>query len=122
EVKVSCDHELLTEAYLLSRLTIRSGDIYSREAIVNTIKGLEFMWGNLGYLHASVDPSVQPNDDDHTISLTFYIETGAPVSLRKLTVRGNKKTRDKVIRRKIGLVEGELITNSAMEWSKNRVE
>ena len=36
--------------------------------------------------------------------------------------KGNKKTRDKIIRRKLLLEEGGLITNRLMEISKNSVE
>jgi len=115
-------NELISEEYLLQRLPVQPGQIYSRELIVETIKALEFMWGERGYIFAHIDPSIQPNDDEKTVSLSFYTELGNPITLNKITIKGNKKTRDKVIRRALVLDEGELITNQRMELSKSRVE
>ncbi len=121
DVKVS-GNDILKEEFLLANIPIRAGDIYSREKITNAIKRLEMIWGNLGYAYAHIEPSVQPDDDNKTVSVGFYTEPGKQVYLNKLNIIGNKKTRDKIIRRGINLEEGYLITNAGMESSKNRIE
>ncbi len=115
-------NDILSDDLLTAALPIRVGDLYSRDKIVDSIRTLEFIWGDLGYSYAHVEPSVQPDDEQKTVSISFYTEQGKPVILNKLTIRGNKKTRDKVIRRKILLEEGGLITTRQMDASKNRVE
>ena len=121
EVKAQ-GNELLTESYLLERIPIRSGDTYSREAIVETIKQLEKIWGNMGYIFAHIEPSIQPDEDTKTVNVAFYTDLGDKVFLNKINIKGNRKTRDKVIRRRILLEEGEPLTNFKMEASKERVE
>lgn len=113
---------ILNEAYLLEIIPVKPGDIYSREKLVDTMKTLETLWGDLGYIYAHIDPMIQTNDDEKTVSITFETEQGNQVFLNKITIRGNKKTRDKIIRRKISLEEGGLITNAHMDASKNRIE
>ena len=115
-------NEFISEEELLWRIQIKPGDIYSREAIVETMKGVENLWGNLGYIFAHVEPSIIPDEETKTVSLAFYSELGNQVYLNRLSIRGNKKTRDKIIRRQLVLEEGDLITNSRMEGSKNRVD
>ena len=115
-------NELLSEEYLLSQIPIRSGMIYSRERIANTIKLLERVWGDQGYIFAHIEPSIQPDEDTKTVDVSFFSELGNKVLLNKITIRGNKKTRDKIIRRKIMLEEGDLITRSTMNASKRTVE
>ena len=115
-------NEILTEEQLLAALPIRPGQIYSREQIANSIQTLEMIWGNRGYAYAHIEPSIIPDDDTKTVSIAFNSDLGQKVRLNKITIKGNKKTRDKVIRRNITLVEGQPITNFAMEDSKNRVE
>ncbi|BDC34230.1 outer membrane protein assembly factor BamA [Candidatus Dependentiae bacterium Noda2021] len=115
-------NEILSEEFILCRIPIKPGDVYSRELVVETIKALEFVWGEHGYIFAHVDPSIQPDEDTKTVSLAFYTELGKKITLNRITVKGNKKTRDKVIRRQFVLDEGELLTNQKMEISKNRVE
>lgn len=111
----------VSEEALLSMLPIRPGMYYSREAITNCIKRLEHIWGDYGYIFAHIEPSIQPNEDDKTVSIAFFSELGDQVYLNKINIRGNTKTRDKIIRRKIILDEGELITQSRMNISKRNV-
>ncbi len=115
-------NETLSEEYLLSILPVRKGDYYSRENIANSIKLLEFVWGNHGYIFASIEPSVEPNEDDKTVSISFFCDLGNKIFLNRLNIKGNKKTRDKIIRRRISLQESELITNQHMDISKQNVE
>lgn len=113
--------DLVPEQYLLAMLPIRPGMYYSREAITNAIKRLELIWGDYGYIFAHIEPSIQPNEDEKTVSLSFFSELGDQVYLNKINIRGNTKTRDKIIRRKIVLDEGELLTQSRMNISKRNV-
>lgn len=114
-------HDQIPEEQLVLSLPIQTGDVYSREKIVEVIKFLEYIWGERGYLFVHVEPSIIPDDATKTVKLGFTTELGKPVFLRRINIRGNQKTRDKVIRRNISLVEGALITNSQMERSKNRI-
>lgn len=113
--------DLVSEQYLLAMLPIRPGMHYSREGITNSIKRLELIWGDYGYIFAHIEPSVQPNEDDKTVALSFFSELGDQVYLNKINIRGNTKTRDKIIRRKIILDEGELLTQNRMNISKRNV-
>lgn len=113
--------DLVSEQYLLAMLPIRPGMYYSRDAIGNAIKRLELIWGDYGYIFAHIEPSIQPNEDEKTVSLSFFSELGDQVYLNKINIRGNTKTRDKIIRRKVLLDEGELLTQGRMNASKRNV-
>ncbi len=113
--------ENVSEQYLLAMLPIRPGMYYSRDGITNSIKRLELIWGDYGYIFAHIEPSIQPNEETKTVSLSFFSELGDQVYLNKINIRGNTKTRDKIIRRKILLDEGELITQNRMNASKRNV-
>lgn len=112
----------LTEEQLLPCIPLAPGQIYSRENVVESIKSLEHIWGSRGFLFANVEPSIVPNEETKTVEVTFSHDLGDRVFLNKLTITGNRKTRDKIIRRQLLLEEGDLITESAMEASKARVE
>lgn len=114
--------DMISPEFLLANMPVKSGNIYSREAIVDTIKFLEYIFSDLGFLYTQVDPSVQPNDITKKVDILFKIDPGRRVYLNTLTIRGNQKTRDKVIRRNIPLEEGNLITTKLMEIGKTKVE
>lgn len=113
---------LICQTDLLKAIPISPGDLYSREKIIDAIKNLELIWGSFGYLYAHIEPSIDINDEAKTVNLTFHSELGNQVTLEKLTIRGNKKTRDKIIRRQILFSEGDLLTNTRMEQSKERIQ
>jgi outer membrane protein insertion porin family len=114
-------NDIVSEEFLLANIPIKPGQYYSREAIGNTIKMMEFLWGNMGYIYASIEPSVQPDEDTKTVALSFNSDIGKKVFLNRIKIKGNKKTRDKVIRRRINLQEGGIVTQGQMESSRNSV-
>ncbi len=121
EISVS-GADMISDEFLLANMPVKEGNVYSREDIVDTIKFMEYVFSDLGYLYTQVDPSVQPNDETKKVDVHFTIDPGRRVFLNKLTIRGNQKTRDKIIRRNVPLEEGGIITNKLMEVSKNKVE
>lgn len=115
-------NDIIDDDLLRSQLPVKVGDLYSKEKIRAAIEALRLFWGNYGYINADIEPSIQPNDDDKTVSIGFYTELGPKVYLDKINIIGNEKTHDRVIRRQLTLKEGGLLTNKDMEDSKNRVE
>lgn len=121
EVKAS-GNDILKDEYIVSRLPVQAGDLYSRDAIMESIKALEGLWSELGYIYTHVDPSIAPDEETKTVKIAFHTDLGKKVFLNKINIIGNQKTHDKVIRRKLLLSEGQLLTGSRIEASKHRVE
>ena len=67
--------DIVSEEYLLAMLPIRPGMYYSREGIANSIKRLELIWGDYGYIFAHIEPSIQPNEDEKTVATFFLLRT-----------------------------------------------
>lgn len=113
---------ILSEEELLNMIPIKPGQLYSREMIRQTIEAMRMLWGEYGYIYADIDPSINPNEETKKVQVEFHTTLGNCMTLRRITVTGNKKTKDKVIRRQILLDEGELLTTRKMELSKERVQ
>lgn len=114
-------NDLVSEEFLVANIPVRSGQWYSREAIGHTIKQMETLWGNMGYIFASIEPSITVDEDEKTVNISFISDIGKKINLNRITIKGNKKTRDKVIRRRIPLIEGSTLTQGAMDRSKNSI-
>lgn len=113
---------ILSEEELLQVIPVKPGQLYSRELVRQTIEAMRVLWGEHGYIYAEVDPSVIPDENKKTVQIEFHTTLGNCMTLRRLTITGNKKTKDKVIRRQILLDEGELLTTRKMDISKERVQ
>ena len=61
------------------------------------------------------------NADAKTVDLTFDVQKGPQVTIERIDVIGNTKTRDKVIRRELRVYEGELYNGTGVRRSKERV-
>ena len=115
-------NELLAEEFLLPFLPLKPGDAYSREKITKSIEILRNTWGEFGYIFSDIIPQIIPDEQNKTVSVTFQSELGKKIFANRITISGNQKTRDKVIRRQILIDEGEMITQRRMNRTKDRVE
>lgn len=115
-------NDVVPQDLILSRLPIRVGNLYSKDKIRDSIELIRLILGEYGYIYADVDPAVEPHDENKTVSITFYTELGDKITLRKIEIRGNQKTRQKIIRRQLLFDEGDLLTSNKLEQSKERIE
>ncbi|TLM66201.1 MAG: outer membrane protein assembly factor BamA [Deltaproteobacteria bacterium] len=106
---------------LLALLELRSGDVFSRELLRKGIGKISDLYADKGYAYVNVAPLTRADDATKLIDLALEIEQGPQVSVERINISGNNKTRDKVIRREIKLVEGDLFNASALKRSKTRI-
>nr|WP_320048177.1 outer membrane protein assembly factor BamA [uncultured Desulfuromonas sp.] len=109
------------EATLLGLLTFKQGDVFSREQLRKDIKRLNDYYADHGYAYVNVSPVTLINNEQRTVDVTFEIEQGVQVHIGRINIGGNTKTRDKVIRREMVLVEGDLYSASRLEASRKRI-
>ncbi|OPL15744.1 MAG: hypothetical protein AVO39_07235 [delta proteobacterium MLS_D] len=107
---------------LLSNLEITQKDYFDRESVVNDIDYLTGACNNEGYAYANVIPHTEIDKEKQTISVTFELQKGNKVYIDKITVSGNTRTRDKVIRRQLRIVEGELYNRDKLTNSYESLE
>lgn len=121
EVNIESDNTFPKE-FLLAAIPVKPCKIYSARDIHDTIDFLKKLWGERGYIFADVSAIPIPDEDKKTINITFQVDAGDKVHVNKINILGNKKTKDYVIRRKLILDEGDLLTSTLMDESKDRVE
>lgn len=108
------------EAYY-NRLTIKPGARFNRSKVGQDIVRLNDYYKDRGYAYVNVTPLTNVDLDTKTVDLSFEIEKGKKVYFERINVRGNSKTRDKVVRRELRISEGELYNQTNLELSKSRV-
>ena len=105
----------------LDKIKIRPGMKFSRTLIAGDRENLSAFYQDQGYAYANVMPLTKVDLDKKTIDLTFEIARGKRTYFERINIRGNTKTRDKVIRREMKISEGELFNNTNLEISKRRI-
>lgn len=105
----------------LQKVPIRSGMKFSRTGIAESREALSNYYQDQGYANANVLPLTKVDIDKKQLSLTFEVARGKRAYFERINVRGNSRTRDKVIRREMKISEGELFNNTNLEVSKRRI-
>ena len=120
--EIAFSGELLAPAPdLRKKLKSEQGQIFSRSAMRSDIGALTDIYGDKGYAFASVNPLTKPNPEKKVVDVTFDMEKGELVYIERISVAGNPKTRDKVIRREMRVTEGETFSATGMKRSKQNL-
>ncbi len=104
-----------------SRLSIKPGSQFNRSKVGQDIVALNDYYKDRGYAYVNVTPLTNVDLERRIVDISFEIEKGSKVYFERINVRGNSKTRDKVIRREMKISEGELYNQTNLELSKRRV-
>lgn len=108
EVKFQGESLLFRESDLRQSFEMSEGQIFSTGKLQEEILRLTDKYGDEGYAFANVIPRPLIRPGTEIVDLVIDIEKGEKVYWGKITVTGNTKTHDKVIRRELPFVEGEL--------------
>ena len=113
---------LFSRQELLDSVGIDEEEVFKYEVLQNDLKALQAKYGDLGYAYANPIPRISTRDADREVDITFDIDKGYKVYLGKINMVGNNKTRDKVIRRELRIVEGELYNETRKRESIERIK
>ncbi len=94
---------------------------FSRSTLRQDGQELADFYSNYGYAFAQASPALRKNSDDNTIDVKFNITKNQQVYIRRVTIAGNQKTRDNVIRRQLHLTGGERFSGQKLTLSKQRL-
>ncbi len=121
--KVDVEGDLLVpKEKLLEGLQTKEKTWFKRSALAEDIKQLARLYNNMGYAYVDVEPRQQINDKHDFIDFTFRINKGQRVSIERVDIVGNERTRDKVIRRALAIGEGDLYNADLLDKTKGRLQ
>lgn len=104
-----------------SMVKLKKGQIFSRELLRSDVAALTDLYGDKGYAFTNVVPLSKIDQEKKIVDITFEFEKGEKVYIEKISISGNTKTRDKVIRREFRLAEGDLYSVTALKRTKQNL-
>jgi outer membrane protein insertion porin family len=121
DVKLAGDLQQVPESELQALIKIKKDDIFNREKITESTKGINARLGNDGFAFSNVNAIPEINKEEHTASFTFFVDPGRKVYVRRIDIEGNQRTRDDVIRREFRQVESGWYAADKIDRSKVRL-
>ena len=114
--------QLIVPDELVKKFTIYPGDIFSQKSIAKTVNRLSDRLGDEGYAFANVNTVPDIDKEKKEVSLTFFIDPGKRVYVRRINMSGNIKTSDEVLRREMRQMEGGWFSTRKVNRSKTRLD
>ena len=112
---------IVAEEELFDLVTIVQGDVFSRKHVTETARRIGSRLGNEGYAFANVNAVPEIDDAGKEVDLTFFVDPGNRVYVRRINFKGNTKTRDEVLRREMRQMESGWMSTEAIERSRTRL-
>lgn len=107
---------------LMEDIHTKPGEWFDRSKLMDDIFRLTDKYTDNGYAFANINPETAVNDATRTVAVVFQISKGRLTYINRITIAGNTKTRDKVIRRQMQVWEGELYKEDKIKQSKDLIK
>ncbi len=102
---------------LMPQLDIGKEPYFNRETVRKDVLALTDIFADAGYAYADISPRTRENQDTHLVDITYTISKRSKVYFELITISGNTRTRDKVIRRELHIHEQELYSGKKLKRS-----
>ncbi len=113
---------IVPEEKLKEELKTKPRTWVKRSLIAEDIKTLQKLYSNMGYAYVDVAPRQKGNEEHNFLDISYHITKGERVSVERVDIVGNDRTRDKVIRRSLSINEGDLYNADKFEASKKNLQ
>ncbi|MFH1059473.1 MAG: outer membrane protein assembly factor BamA [Pseudomonadota bacterium] len=110
------------QAELAQAMKTKPGEWFNRDQLRADISYLSSLYADQGFAYVDVRPQIQQDQNKHTVSIAFSIKKGDKVYFERILITGNSHTRDNVIRRELGVAEGDLFSGSSLRMGNMRLQ
>lgn len=97
------------------------GDYFDRSIMRGDVQKLTDYYTDYGYAYADVGAQVDKDAEQKVMGITYVLNKGERVYIRRVTIEGNDKTRDNVIRRELRLGDGDQFSGKGVRRSQERL-
>ncbi len=113
---------IVPETEVRRLISLEEGERFSQQSMTSSSERITQRLGNEGYTFAEVQGYPEVDEGENVAKVTFFLDPGRRVYVRRIEFRGNTKTADEVLRREMRQMEGGSASSSRIEHSKVRLE
>jgi outer membrane protein insertion porin family len=106
-------NDIIKAEYLESRLKFGKWDIFDSDKYQESLVELYTAYQEVGHLHARINDE-RTTVNDSILNIDYTVTEGLPSSINLVRIVGNKRTKDKVIRREMSVVPGQTFNRSLL--------
>lgn len=111
---------LVPESEVRRQLKFKSGDVFSRTALRESARQIADLYSTIGRASADIVPRTEMVAGNH-VAVSLDITEGPEVYVERINIAGNVRSEDKILRREIPMVEGDLFTSQKLQRARQRL-
>lgn len=100
---------------------VKKGEVFSRKKVTETISAIGLALGDIGYGFPVINADPRVDEATRTVFLTFVVEPGRHVYVRRINFHGNTRTADYALRHVIRQDEGALLSLHNIKESERQL-
>ncbi|MEN9574667.1 MAG: hypothetical protein RL514_2522 [Verrucomicrobiota bacterium] len=115
-------NNLFPSAELQKDIKMVAGQTFTPEGQRKDVEALRDFYGTKGYIDARINAVRTPNTESGNMDVTYQVDEKDKSFVEKIEIKGNVKTKDKVLRRELAISPGETFDMVRVKLSKARLE
>lgn len=119
------DDEIMKGVNVLGRqvqMRMTVGKTFTPKGLTDDVDAIRDFYGSKGYIDTHIVAIKNANTTTGTMDLVYDIDEGNKSFIEKIEIKGNDKTKDKVIRRELAVSPGEVYDMVRVKLSKERLQ
>ncbi len=106
---------------LQREMVLSRGDIYNEKVLEQSVSNIYKRYYNMGRLFAGVNHYDTTSDINNTVDIRILISEGNPVRVQFIDFVGNESTQDRVLRRELSLLPGQIYNQDRLNRGLQRI-
>jgi outer membrane protein insertion porin family len=103
-------------------IEVKPGDIFSRRRVVDSSEAITRRLTVEGFAFANVNPVPEVDEAARQVALTYFVDPGPRVYVRRISISGNTRTQESVYRRELRQMEGSWFNGDQVDRSRVRLQ
>jgi outer membrane protein insertion porin family len=103
-------------------MKLKTDSVYSDTALYEESSRIRSVYVDKGYIFAQIEPITILNPETQKVDVTYKIVENQVAYIERIDIKGNIKTKDKVIRRELRVYPEERFDGKAVRRSKEKLE
>ena len=103
-------------------MELKQGSIYSEQAVYVDSSRIREVYVDRGYIFSQIEPLSLLNPTTGAIDIAYRVVENDIAYIEDISIKGNVKTKDKVIRRELRVYPGERFDGKKIRKSKERLD
>lgn len=121
EITITNNIKKVSDSKLKKFLKTKTGKTFNANLINNTVDSLTAELAKEGFAFVNINPLTRENPETKQIDIDYVIDESPRIYVGTITITGNTRTYDDVIRREMRLEEGDPFSTTKFERSIQRI-